>query len=81
MKIKISLNNQSNEFTTIVKGDANGDGEADLKDILKINKHRLKKSLLTSEYLLAGDVNKDNEVNLKDILRINKFRLKKIDIL
>ena len=81
MKIKISLNNQSNEFTTIVKGDVNGDGEADLKDILKINKHRLKKSLLTSEYLLAGDVNKDNEVNLKDILRINKFRLKKIDSL
>ena len=59
-------------------GDADGDGLADLNDILKINKHRLNKAKLENEYLLAGDVNKDNQVDLKDILQINKFRLGKI---
>ena len=81
MKIKISLNNENHEFTIVVKGDTNGDGESDLRDLLQINKHRLNKTLLTAEYLLAGDVNKDNEVNLKDLLQINKFRLGKINTL
>lgn len=81
MKIKISLNNEIHEFTIVVKGDTNGDGESNLKDLLQINKHRLNKTLLTAEHLLAGDVNKDNEVNLKDLLQINKFRLGKINTL
>ena len=78
MKVKISLNDETDEFIAVVKGDTNGDGESNLKDILQINKHRLNKTLLTGEYLLAGDVNKDKEVNLKDLLKINKFRLGKI---
>ena len=81
MKVKISLNNENYEYTIVVKGDTNGDGESNLKDLLQINKHRLNKSLLTAEHLLAGDVNKDNEVNLKDLLQINKFRLGKINTL
>lgn len=79
MKIKIELNSKKQEFIAIVAGDANGDGKADLNDILKINKHRLKKALLENEYLLAGDVNQDNKADLNDILRINKYRLKKIE--
>ena len=78
MKVKISLNNQNNEFTIVVKGDTNGDGLSDLKDLLQINKHRLNKISLNGEYLLAGDVNEDNEVDLSDLLKINKFRLGKI---
>ena len=78
MIVKISLNNQLYEYTIVVKGDTNGDGESNLKDLLQINKHRLNKSKLTAEYLLAGDVNKDNEVNLKDLLQVNKYRLGKI---
>ena len=81
MKVKISLNNENHEFTIVVKGDTNEDGESDLRDLLQINKHRLNKTLLTAEHLLAGDVNKDNEVNLKDLLQINKFRLGKINTL
>ncbi len=81
MKIKISLNNENYEFTTVIKGDTNGDGESNLKDLLQINKHRLNKTKLTAEYLLAGDVNKDDEVNLKDLLQINKYRLGKIKTL
>lgn len=78
MKVKISLNNENYEFKVVVKGDTNGDGESNLKDLLQINKHRLNKAKLTTEYLLAGDVNKDNEVNLRDLLQVNKYRLGKI---
>ena len=81
MKVKISLNNENYEYTTVVKGDTNGDGESNLRDLLQVNKHRLNKSLLRAEYLLAGDVNKDNEVNLKDLLQMNKYRLGKINTL
>ena len=62
----------------LLKGDANGDGKVDLKDILAINKHRLGKTELAGGYLEAADVTGDNKVDLKDILQINKYRLGKI---
>ena len=79
MTVEIKSQNQQKTFLLITQGDVNGDGKSDLKDILAINKHRLNKSNLLDEYLIAGDVNKDDSVNLKDILLINKFRLGKID--
>ena len=63
------------------KGDANGDGKVDFKDMLAINKHRLKKKLLTGEKLIVADVNDDGEVDFKDMLKINKYRLGKINSL
>ena len=68
-------------YKLIVKGDANGDGNADIKDILLANKHRLGKASLKDEYLIAGDVNKDGKVDIRDILQINKYRLNKINLL
>lgn len=68
-------------YIIIVTGDADGDGQADIKDILSINKHRLKKASLALEYLLAADVNDDEKADIKDILQINKFRLGKIQTL
>ena len=81
MKIKVTLNNENYESTIVVKGDTNGDGEADIKDILAINKHRLNKVKLKDEYLLAGDVTKDGVTDIKDLLKINKYRLHKINSL
>lgn len=75
-KIKMANNK---EYTLVIIGDCNGDGNADLKDILAINKHRLNKVKLKNEYLIAGDSNEDEKCDLKDILRINKFRLGKIN--
>ena len=69
------------KYTIIVTGDANGDGQADIRDILAINKHRLNKASLTAEYLQASDVNEDGKTDIKDILQINKFRLGKIQTL
>lgn len=81
MKIEIKGNNQIKNFILVVTGDTNGDGQANIKDILLINKHRLNKSNLIDEYFMAGDINKDGNADIKDILQINKFRLGKIEIL
>ena len=79
MKIEFKKGEEIKTFNIVVIGDANGDAEVDLKDFLVINKHRLNKTNLTNEFLLAGDVNFDGQADLKDILQINKFRLGKIN--
>ena len=68
---------ETKEYILVVKGDCDGNGEADFKDILKVNKHRLGKSDLEGAYLKAGDVTGDGKADFKDILKINKFRLGK----
>ena len=66
-------------YMLVVAGDVNGDGKADIKDILRINRHRLNKNNLTDCYLQAGDVNEDGKADIKDLLRINRYRLGKIN--
>ena len=78
-KVMTTVNNEEISYTIIITGDTNGDGQADLKDMLTINKHRLNKVQLTNEYLSAGDVNSDGKVDIRDLLQINKFRLGKIN--
>ena len=77
---KVFISNEE-KYTVVVNGDVNGDSKSDVKDILVINKHRLNKSKLEKEFLIAGDANKDGNVDIKDILQINKFRLGKISSL
>lgn len=62
-------------YTIIVKGDANGDGKADVQDIFTINKHRLNIASLTVEYILASDIDENNLADVQDIFKINKYRL------
>ena len=85
MNLLVSIENESinynKEYVTVIRGDISGDGKADLRDILLINKHRLGKVLLNSPYILAGDVNDDNVVDISDIMKINKYRLGKNSIL
>lgn len=75
---KIKLKNNK-IYTLLITGDSNGDGQANLKDMIVMNKYRLNKVTLTTEYLLASDINKDGEIDLKDMIKINKFRLRKIE--
>ena len=81
MEVHISLNNETFEYTIVVKGDTNGDGDFNIHDMLQVNKYRLNKAQLADEYLLAGDVTGDGKVDIYDILKMNKFRLKKINSL
>ena len=78
MRLELKNGDKTKTFTLIVKGDVNGDGKADMLDIVAINKYRLNKTSLEEIYLKAGDVTEDSKVNLYDILKINKFRLNKI---
>ena len=73
---QISVGN--NTYKMVVKGDVNGDGIADIRDIMQINKHRLNKTKLENEYLKAGDVNEDGVSDIRDLMQINKYRLGKI---
>ena len=79
MKIEFSFGNITSTYTIIVTGDVNGDGKADFKDMIGINKHRLSKKMLNGAFLIGGDVTGDGKLNFKDIVKINKFRLKKIN--
>ena len=55
----------------VVYGDANGDGEINLKDVLAARKYVA--GMETEINLVASDVNKDGAVNMKDILLIRKY--------
>lgn len=66
------------KYTVVVKGDVNGDGKADIKDIVEINKHRLNKSKIEGVCYTAGNVDNNSKLDIKDILKVNKFRLNKI---
>lgn len=78
MKIEIKSGDAKKIFTIIVKGDLNGDGDVDFKDVVKINKARLNKEVLDEVYALAADVTGDGKVDFKDVVKINQFRLNKI---
>ena len=77
-KITITNETETKRYVLVIKGDCNGDGQANFQDILKINKHRLNKVKLQGAYREAGEINGDGKVDFKDILMINKFRLNKI---
>ena len=68
----------TDQYTIIITGDVNEDGEADFQDILIINKHRLDKEKIEGANLVAGDVNEDGKTDFEDILQINKYRLLKV---
>lgn len=78
MQLKIINGNETETYILVVAGDTNADGVADFKDMIQINKHRLKKNLLKGEYLLAADVLEDGVADFKDLVKVNKFRLHKI---
>lgn len=78
MTMKVTLKTEEKEYKIVVSGDVDGNGKADLNDILAINKYRLGKGSLVGAYLKAGDVTGDEKANLNDILKINKYRLGKI---
>ena len=76
-KVEIKAGEITSHFIIIVNGDANGDGEANFKDLLKINQVRLNKTKINDIYSVAADVTCDEKIDFKDMVKINKFRLNK----
>ena len=78
MQVELKLGKEIKIFTIVVTGDVTGEGQTDIKDIVKINRHRLHKIILEEENIIAGDVTGEGQVDIKDIVKINRFRLHKI---
>ena len=78
MQIQIKENeNLIGNYFAIVIGDCNGDGESNIKDMIKINSYRLYGTTNNFDeiYQKASDVNKDEKIDIKDMVRINSYRL------
>lgn len=74
MTLKVTNNGEA-DYTIVIYGDNNGDGEIDIIDLLKVQKNLLGASKLEGAYLKASDVNKDGEVDIIDLLKIQKHIL------
>lgn len=53
-----------------IRGDANGDGKLDVRDILAAKSDLLHRAQLDAIHKLAADANKDQKFNVSDILRL-----------
>ena len=82
-KIKIILNNDSSfEYSIVLLGDTDGDGEISYLDYVNVYNHIQKikhpesnKKLLEKEYLQAADMSLDDEIDYMDYVEIyNKIK-------
>ena len=77
-KLKTYSNEElRNEYTLIVSGDINGDGQANALDIMYMKRHILGKSTLDNTLFKAGDINESNSVNATDIMFMKRYILGK----
>ena len=72
-------NGESKAFTIVVTGDASGDGEITILDLLKVQKHLVSSAKLDGAYLKAADTNDDKEVTILDLLRVQKVIMKQLE--
>ena len=76
MKLIVEETGKQNvEFTIIVTGDTDGDGDIGFFDMIAINKHRLGLQELEDINQEAGDYNNDGRIDFFDMIAINKKRL------
>lgn len=61
-----------------VRGDADGDGKADISDLRLVLRHVCKKTELTGTAFKAADVTDDGDVDIQDLRKILRFVCKKI---
>ena len=63
-------------YEIVIYGDANGDGDINVLDMIKVNRHILGLGKLSGCYLTAADANRDNAgVNVLDMIFINRHAL------
>ncbi len=59
----------------VVRGDISGDGNITIADLVRVNRHTLKISVLSGVQLAAADVNSNGSVNIQDLVLINRHIL------
>ena len=70
--VKISNNGNEQSLRVVIYGDANGDGDINVLDLLKVQKHILNTASLSGSHKEAADVNKDGNINVLDLLKVQK---------
>lgn len=81
MKVKITDGKVLKaDYTVIVTGDTNGDGDISVTDMISIKSHLLGKSTLSDEYATAADTSGDREISITDFIQIKAKILGKGDI-
>ena len=75
-KIKID----DKEYTVVVKGDTNGDGEIKATDYMRIKNHIMGTAELTEAQIKAADVNGDGETKATDYMKIKNYIMGSSDI-
>ena len=74
-KISITSAGETKTYIIVIRGDTSGNGKIDALDLLKVQKHILDVTDLTSAYVKAGDANNDGKINPLDLLIIQKHIL------
>ena len=74
--MKLIINNT--EYTLIVKGDIDSDGDITITDLAKLKKHIILEEILTGEKLEAADINLDQNADITDLAKIVKYIIKEI---
>ena len=77
-KITIT-NNDTQNYSIIVKGDTNGDGKIGIGDYAKINDNILGKVSLNGAYFIAADTNADGKIGIGDYAKVKDYILGKIN--
>ncbi len=72
-------NGEAKAFTIVVTGDASGDGEITILDLLKVQKHLVSSAKLDGAYLKAADTDDDKKVTILDLLRVQKVIMKQLE--
>ena len=72
-KVSITVGSETKEYDVVVYGDANGDGDINAIDYVRIRKYIMNTTNLSGSYSTAADVNKDGAVNAIDYVRIRKY--------
>ena len=62
--------------TEAVNGDVNGDGTADLTDLVMLQKYLVRKETMTAEQSSRADLNADHVLNVVDAMLLRQLLLK-----
>ena len=68
---------ENKEYTLIVTGDTDGNGEVTITDLAKIKLHLIEKELLEGSAYKAGDMNNDKNVTITDLAKIKLYIIEK----
>ena len=64
--------------SSLIVGDASGDGLVNSAELLRIRQHLLGTKILTGANFSAADVTRDNTINSADLLKVRQYLLGKI---